>query len=100
MAILPSEQNLFIVDLHYIVSFDEIEPELEAHVKFLEENYSSGHFIASGPKVPRTGGVIIATAESRETLEQILAADPFHAKHLAQYNITEFRPSMKVSQLS
>lgn len=100
MVLLPPEQNLFIVDLHYIVSFDEIEPELDAHVEFLEENYASGHFIASGPKVPRSGGVIIATAKSREALEQILTADPFHAKQLAQYSITEFRPSMKAPQLS
>ncbi len=100
MALLPSEQNLFVVDLHYIASFQEIEPELDAHVEFLEENYAAGHFIASGPKVPRTGGVIIATAKNREALKQILTADPFHAKQLAQYTITEFRPSMMASQLS
>lgn len=100
MTLIPSEQNLFVVDLHYIASFEEIEPELDAHVEFLEENYASGCFFASGPKVPRTGGVIIATAKTREILEQILAADPFHAKQLARYTITEFRPSMTVSQLS
>lgn len=100
MTLIPSGQNLFVVDLHYTASFEEIEPELDAHVEFLEENYASGHFIASGPKVPRTGGVIIATAETREVLAQILTSDPFHEKQLARYTITEFRPSMKASQLS
>lgn len=100
MTLIPADQNLFIVDLHYVASFDEIEPELDAHVEFLEENYASGHFIASGPKVPRTGGVIVATADTKGTLEQILAGDPFHAKKLAQYKITEFRPSMQAAQLS
>lgn len=99
MTSIPAGQNLFIVDLHYIVSLDEIEPELDAHVEFLEENHASGCFIASGPKVPRTGGVIVATAETKNALEQILASDPFHVKKLAQYTVTEFRPSMKASQL-
>ena len=97
---IPSEQNLFVVDLHYVVPFEKIEPELDPHVEFLEENYASGCFIASGPKVPRTGGVIIATAKTREDLERILATDPFNAKKLAKYTVTEFRPSMKASQLS
>ncbi len=100
MTLIPIEQNLFVVDLHYVVPFDEIEPELESHVEFLEENYASGCFIASGPKVPRTGGVIIATAKTRQALEQILAADPFNSKKLARYTVTEFRPSMKAAQLS
>ncbi|WP_026480720.1 YciI family protein [Ahrensia sp. 13_GOM-1096m] len=100
MTLIPSEQNLFVVDLHYVASFDDIEPELDAHVEFLKENYASGNFIASGPKVPRTGGVIIATAETREALERILAGDPFNSKKLARYTVTEFRPSMTASQLS
>ncbi|WP_224823587.1 YciI family protein [Cognatishimia sp. MH4019] len=100
MSLIAPEQNLFIVDLHYVVDFEEIEPELDAHVEFLERNYASGCFIASGPKVPRTGGVIIATAKGLAELERILEADPFHAKKLARYSITEFRPSMTASQLS
>lgn len=64
MTMIPPAQNLFVIDLHYIVSFEKIEPELDAHVEFLEENYASGHFIASGPKVPRTGGVIVAPQQA------------------------------------
>lgn len=93
MSLIPTGQNLFIVDLHYIAELDDIEPELDAHVAFLNRNYASGCFIASGPKVPRTGGVIIATAKSIEELNQTLQADPFHAKKLARYTVTEFRPS-------
>jgi len=100
MSLIPPAQNLFVIDLHYIVLFEKIEPELDAHVEFLEENYASGRFIASGPKVPRTGGVIVATAPSRKALETILTADPFRSKQLARYNITEFRPSMMASELS
>lgn len=100
MSIAASGQNLFIVDLHYIVDLDAIEPELDPHIAFLEKHYAAGHFIASGAKLPRTGGVIIATAPSRKTLEDLLEEDPFKAKGLARYSVTEFRPSMKAECLS
>ncbi|WP_170571753.1 YciI family protein [Ruegeria atlantica] len=99
MTLIPSEQNLFIVDLHYVASIEDIEPVLDAHVEFLEQNYASGCFIASGPKVPRTGGVIIATAPTREELEKTLEADPFKREALAIYTVTEFRASMRAVQL-
>lgn len=99
MPAIPSDQNFFVVDLHYIASFEEIEPALDAHVQFLEKNYASGSFIASGPKEPRTGGVIVATAASKSELEEILDADPFKQQELAEYKITEFRASMRVDQL-
>ncbi|MEL7231084.1 MAG: YciI family protein [Pseudomonadota bacterium] len=94
----PSDQNLFIVDLHYIAPFDQIDPLIEAHIAFLNINYACGHFIASGPKVPRTGGVILATAESLEALETLLQGDPFHKAKVAKYTITEFHPKMTAAQ--
>lgn len=99
MPINLSDNNLFIIDLNYTVSFDKVDPEIDDHIKFLEENYASGRFIASGPKVPRTGGVIIAAAFSREEIETLLEMDPFKIKKIAQYKVTEFRPSMMIDEL-
>ncbi len=93
------DQNFFVVDLHYVASFDEIDPAIDAHVEFLKRNYASGCFIASGPKQPRTGGVIIARAETRADLDQILETDPFKQLGLAEYRVTEFRASMRAQQL-
>lgn len=94
MPVIPSGQNLFVVDLEYIVPLAKIDTEIDAHVAFLEANYAAGRFIVSGPKVPRIGGVIIATAKSREVLEAELEADPFKQKNLARYTVTEFLSSM------
>lgn len=85
--------------LTHMASFDEIDIHLDAHVTFLEQNYAAGSFIASGPMFPRTGGIIIATAETRAILEDILETDPFKQKGLARYTITEFRPSMMTACL-
>lgn len=60
---------------------------------FLDNFFASGTFLASGPKQPRTGGIILATAPSLPALEAILEEDPFKREQLAHYEITEFIPS-------
>lgn len=98
-----SDENLstmFIIDLHYIVPLEELDKHLAAHREFLDKYYAENIFVASGAKVPRTGGVILAVAGSAEEVEKIIAEDPFHQHQLAKYTITEFtatkyHPSLK-----
>jgi len=85
-------KNLFIVIVRYIVDASKIDGHLEEHIKFLDINYKNGTFIASGPQVPQTGGLIIAKSDSRLSLETILNNDPFAACHLGEYQIYEFTP--------
>jgi len=85
---------MFIVSLTYKRPLSDVDQHLDAHVAYLKEQYSQGHFIASGRKVPRTGGVILAKAESMEALNKILAQDPFAQADLADYEITEFTAGM------
>ncbi|MDP4170378.1 MAG: YciI family protein, partial [Bacillota bacterium] len=51
---------MFIVELTYVKSLDEIDRLREAHVAFLKKYYEKGIFLMSGPKNPRKGGIIIA----------------------------------------
>ena len=94
MTIIPAHNNLFVIDLHYVVPLDQVEPQVPGHMQFLEENYARGRFLASGAKVPRTGGVIIAVADNREEIETLVEQDPFHSAGIATYSITEFVPRM------
>jgi uncharacterized protein YciI len=66
---------------------------MTAHVKFLKKYYSKNTFIASGRKIPRTGGIILAVADSKEQVEEIIHEDPFYIHKLADFTITEFRAS-------
>ncbi|ATU92361.1 YciI family protein [Phyllobacterium zundukense] len=84
---------MFIVSLTYVAPLDEVDAAIPAHVAFLEKHYATGTFLASGAKVPRTGGIILANASSEEALREILSADPFHQKKLAYYDVQEFVPS-------
>ena len=84
---------MFVVSLTYTCKLSKIEEHLDAHIKYLEQQYKNGVFLASGRKEPRTGGVILARAESLVALETILSVDPFKINGLAKYEITEFIPT-------
>ena len=85
---------MFIVELTYVRPIEAVEENLEAHVAYLKEYYAKGVFIASGRKVPRTGGIILARAASERELRDVLARDPFSKNGVAEYAVTEFAPSM------
>lgn len=89
---------MFIVSLTYTAPLAAVDALLDAHVAWLEQGYADGLFLASGRKVPRSGGVILARGE-RPRLEQRLAEDPFARAGVAQYDITEFIPTMTVTEL-
>lgn len=85
---------MFIISLTYKESFDRIDKELENHVQYLKKQYSLGNFMASGRKVPRTGGIILSQVKDKRELEKIIEEDPFYKNDLADYDISEFIPSM------
>lgn len=91
---------MFIVSLTYRCELAEIECYLPAHIAFLDKYYAAGMFLASGRKVPRDGGVILANASSREALLVALAEDPFQIHQLADYQLTEFVPSKTAPSLT
>jgi uncharacterized protein YciI len=81
---------MFVILLTYQKPLSEVDVLLEAHRAFLKAQYVAGYFLLSGPKVPRTGGVILAQAESAEALQAILALDPFYQSGVAAYEVVQF----------
>ena len=84
---------MFIVNLNYIVPLEQLDAHMADHVKFLRKYYKQNVFLASGRKVPRTGGIILALAESKAAIEEIIQEDPFYIHKLAEFTITEFLTS-------
>jgi uncharacterized protein YciI len=76
----------------------EIDKLINDHVTFLEKFYASGKFIASGRKVPRIGGIILVNASNKDEVETIIKEDPFHIANVANYEITEFIPTMAAKE--
>lgn len=99
MSILPEDLNIFVIDLKYTAPLDQIDPLIKSHVIFLENYYSNNTFIASGAKVPRDGGVILAKAKSKDEINLLLKEDPFYKNNVATYTVTEFNPKMAIKGL-
>lgn len=69
-----------------------VDEYLEPHRDFLSKCYSQNLFIASGPQIPRTGGVILSQIKDRSQLEELLNQDPFKINGVAEYTVIEFTP--------
>lgn len=93
-------QRMFIINLTYKVSLEEVDAYLSEHIIYLKQQYQAGHFIASGRKVPRTGGIILSTIPTEGELQAVLNQDPFKQHDLADYEVIEFVPSMKAEALT
>lgn len=90
---------MFLIDLVYVKSIDDVMGALDAHNEFLNKYYSQGLFLFSGPKKPRVGGMIVCTAKSKEEVEDLIKEDPFYKEGIADYKITEVEPSKWVDVL-
>ena len=91
--------RVFIIELVYTADLKEIDANMRAHMRFVNAHYASGHFIVSGRKVPRDGGIIVAMGSSREEIEAIARQDPFVSNGLADVRIIEFRASQRATDL-
>lgn len=82
--------QLFIISLTYLASFERLDELMSEHSSFLDRYYADGTFLASGRKVPRTGGVILARGGSREEILKIIDDDPFRRERVVEYDVIEF----------
>jgi uncharacterized protein YciI len=85
---------MFIVTLTYLLPVEEIDALMPGHVEWLKDGYDSGLFVASGRRIPRTGGVILARSGDEQALRDALARDPFAIHGAARCDVVEFTPSM------
>ncbi|HYM24991.1 MAG TPA: YciI family protein [Vicinamibacterales bacterium] len=90
---------MFVIELIYRAPLAEIDAHMRAHMKFLNKYYAAGNFLVSGRKIPRDGGIILAVAESRPRIEEIIKEDPFCARGLAEWRVIEFRASQHADDI-
>jgi len=90
---------MFVIELIYKADLSEIDAHMNAHMKFLRKHYAAGHFLVSGRKIPREGGVILAVGKSRDEIEGIIREDPFVQHGLAEFRVIEFRASQRAEDM-
>lgn len=80
----------FLIDIVYRVPLDTIAQYIPLHRVFLNEGYKRGVFLYSGPKIPKTGGIILARDVSVISILNLCKQDPLFS--FADYSVTEFEP--------
>jgi uncharacterized protein YciI len=63
---------------------------LAGHMDWVRAQYEAGVFVASGRKVPRDGGVVLAVGDDRAAIEKLVATDPFSVAGVCEYRVTQF----------
>jgi len=63
---------MFLIELTYKVPLARIDAHMAEHVVFLKKHYAAGHFLVSGRKIPREGGIILALGTTRDQIQTIV----------------------------
>jgi uncharacterized protein YciI len=82
----------FLVFIQYMVTVDVLGDNVRLHREFLQTGYDRGWLLMSGPREPKSGGVVIARAPSLEELKDFFNDDPYRVKGLAFHEFIEFNP--------
>ncbi|MFJ2743331.1 YciI family protein [Streptomyces sp. NPDC087440] len=90
---------MFVLELTYTAPVEQVDALRTDHVAWLDAQYETGVFLASGRKQSRDGGVILAVADSRAEIEAVVAEDPFTTGGVCAYRITEFAATKTVPGL-
>lgn len=80
---------LFVVLMHYTQPLDAVNAVRVEHVRHLEAYAARGLIHAWARREPPTGGLFIATAPDRMTLEALIAEDPYIRAGVATAEIVE-----------
>lgn len=88
-----------MIELIYKVDLAQIDGAMRAHMAWLNQHYAAKTFVMSGRKVPRDGGIILATGDDKDAIEAIVKADPFVSRGFADYRIVQFRTSQRADDI-
>jgi uncharacterized protein YciI len=91
---MTTAPKLYVTILTYVAPIEQIDAAGSEHVLWLQRGYDCEVFLASGRRVPRTGGIILAKAASVEDVEAWMRQDPFQARGLATAEIYPFEGNM------
>lgn len=83
----------FVVLMNYTKPLADVDQARAAHIAHIQQAAGRGIMVAWARRSPPVGGVLVATAPDRQTLEQVLAADPYVQAGVASPEVVEFNPA-------
>lgn len=93
-------KKMFVCKVNYVQPFEQVEKYLAEHRSYLKLGYDSCNLLASGPRNPKDGGLIIARFSSKEEVLDFAKNDPFCINGVAVYEIIEFEAVLHANCLN
>ncbi len=91
--------QIHIINLKYLVNEDKVASIRPLHREFLDIGYDKGILLASGPKLDKTGGIILAKGNI-EDVKKFIENDPFYTNNIAQYSFNTFDAVKHIKELT
>jgi uncharacterized protein YciI len=94
---------LAVAILRYRRPLEEVLTVTDAHRAYLRGLHAQGTVLASGPYVPRNGGLVLLRVADEgflEALDAIRDGDPFVQQGMAQWEILPWAPTIGAEGLA
>ncbi|MBR7958091.1 hypothetical protein KDW78_29825 [Burkholderia cenocepacia] len=88
---------LFAIKLDYIRPTQEVHAHLESHKAWLVKHVQAGSILFAGPLQGEAAGFLLAYADHRRDIEQMIAEDPFDMLGLATFDIQCCEPALRAN---
>ena len=88
--------------LRYRRPLEEVLTVVDAHRAYLRTLQEAGTLVASGPMVPRSGGILLLHVpddDAPAALDRVRDGDPFTQHGMAQYELLPWAPTIGVEAL-
>lgn len=89
----------FLIHLTYAKPIEVVQEFTPSHRAYLRTKFDEGILLFSGPRVPRTGGVLFGKAEDVSVIDNMIASDPFKVNGVADYEVIEIAPTTWAEQI-
>lgn len=84
---------MFICMTTYLGPLPQDDPILPGHWAHLDRELAAGRLVASGPQVPRTGGVLILRVADEAEARALMERDPLVLHGRVEYRLLQFQPT-------
>ena len=86
---------LYAITLTYSRPMTEIDAQLDAHRAWLVQHIKASQILVAGPLESGLGGMLLVQAADRDSIDALLAEDPYTIHDLVRWDVEAFTPAIR-----
>jgi uncharacterized protein YciI len=87
---------VYLMISKYSAPLDEVDKVRDEHLAYLDKLSERGLVVSAGRQDPPVGGVILFDVDTEAEARELIAADPYLLRGVAEYSAIGWRPSRGV----